>query len=75
MSVCMDLVSQVVVEILAIFILIIFFIIMLIQVSRLVPESGGSLGLGAKAEPGDKKVKKAISINYHKHDFKHMILI
>ena len=64
------------VTILAIFILIIIFIIiMLIQVSRLVPESGGSLGLGAKAEPGDKKVKKAISINYHIHDFKHMILI
>jgi len=28
------------------------------QVSRLVPESGGSLGLGAKAEPGDKKVEQ-----------------
>ena len=46
--------------ILIILIILIITITMLIKVSRLVPESGGSLGLGAKAEPGEKKVEKQI---------------
>ena len=53
------------------------FIIMLIKVSRLVPESGGSLGLGAKAEPGEKKVEKQIhqvhNLKYKIHNSKYQI--
>ena len=52
-------------------------IIMLIKVSRLVPESGGSLGLGAKAEPGEKKVEIQIhqvhNLKYKIHNSKYQI--